>query len=104
MSVTWSVSDDAERRFLFDWRETGGPPAQEPTRKSFGTTLISTVAAGEFGCTPELAYTADGFRYRIDATLAALGKLIDASRVRSNVWTEAADVLQFMDAGRPPSF
>ncbi len=104
MSLTWSVSDDAERRFLFDWRETGGPPAQEPTRKSFGTTLISTVAAGEFGCTPELAYTADGFRYRIDATLAALGKLIDASRVRSNVWTEAADVLQFMDAGRPPSF
>lgn len=39
--LSWSVTEDQGKQLNFEWREVGGPPAQEPTRTGFGTTLIS---------------------------------------------------------------
>ena len=68
MSVTWSVSDDAERRFLFDWRETGGPPAVQPVKLGLGSRLIKAGLAGTGGSL--VRYDSTGFKAEFRATLA----------------------------------
>jgi PAS domain S-box-containing protein len=41
VSVDWRVIEDSTpRRLTVSWKETGGPPVQQPTRKGFGTRLI----------------------------------------------------------------
>jgi PAS domain S-box-containing protein len=69
--VAWELAGDETLRF--DWREEGGPPAQQPTRRGFGTTLIAQVAGSEFACKPELSYGESGFRYQFTAPLDRLG-------------------------------
>ena len=44
--VTWAVSGD---QIDFSWRESGGPPVTEPTRKGFGTRLIDRLAQTDLG-------------------------------------------------------
>jgi PAS domain S-box-containing protein len=72
--VTWELTGDGTGLSLvFHWREQGGPPVKEPTRRGFGSALISQVAGGEFGCEPELNYSEDGFGYCFKAPLDRLG-------------------------------
>jgi PAS domain S-box-containing protein len=42
ITITWNISrsETGERSLDFEWREQGGPPATEPSRRGFGTTLI----------------------------------------------------------------
>ena len=44
--VEWAVSGD---QIDFSWRESGGPPVTEPTRKGFGTRLIDRLAQTDLG-------------------------------------------------------
>jgi hypothetical protein len=81
--VAWRIGNSAAApHLIFDWIEEDGPPATPPARRGFGTTLISTVAAGDFGCEPELTYGPGGFRYRLDAPLSRLGSVHYESPVR----------------------
>jgi PAS domain S-box-containing protein len=81
--VTWELAGDpSDRRLVFTWREKGGPPAEAPSRHGFGSVLISQVAGMEFGCEPELSYGGEGFRYRFEAPLDALGSALVDSPVR----------------------
>ena len=83
LHIAWDIIGTGDqRRFQFDWRESGGPPARAPARRGFGTTLVSQVAGSEFACGPMLDYTAEGFRYRFDAPLARLGDALADSPVR----------------------
>lgn len=94
LDVSWRLEGEGDaRRFQFQWRESGGPPAQLPTRRGFGTQLISTVAGSELKCSPEIAYEAGGFSYRLDAPLSAIGMVIDDSPVRERLKSDAMRTL-----------
>ena len=44
--VTWDKH--ADNGFTFDWRESGGPPVTEPTRRGFGSRLTERVVSDLF--------------------------------------------------------
>lgn len=84
--VTWrTVGDAASLALQLEWREVGGPPSKPPTRRGFGTTLISLVAGAEFGCDPKLIYADRGFQYTIEAPLARIGTLLIDTPIRRNL-------------------
>jgi PAS domain S-box-containing protein len=100
VQVSWTITDGSAddqarsvigppKQFKFEWRESGGPAAVPPTRRGFGTTLVSQVAGSEFGCTPELIYGDHGLHYRFDAPLDNLGAVsVDTplgARIKSDV-------------------
>ena len=68
VSVTWSVIAD---RVRFDWVEIGGPLVSQPTRKSFGTRMMSSLGQQLRGKV-ELDYRPTGFAYTLDVPLDAL--------------------------------
>ncbi len=47
--LSWSLTQSAPREFRLTWREENGPPVQPPARKGFGSRLVSTVMANDFG-------------------------------------------------------
>jgi two-component sensor histidine kinase/FixJ family two-component response regulator len=66
--LAWSVEGE---RLHFEWVETGGPPVTEPTRKSFGTRMMTSLGQQLKGKV-ELAYKPSGFVYTMDVPLEAL--------------------------------
>ena len=66
--VSWQVAGD---RLAFEWAESGGPPVNMPTRKSFGTRMMTSLGKQLKG-EVELNYEPGGFVYRLDVPLAAL--------------------------------
>ncbi len=102
LDVTWKASGaGAERRFEFEWAESGGPAVSPPSRGGFGTSILSLVAGAEFECTPELIYGSEGFRYRFDTLLSNMGAAVAESPVRRKLKSEAlAELYDAWDAGR----
>jgi two-component sensor histidine kinase len=50
VAVTWEVrGQDEDRRLALEWRESGGPAAEAPSRKGFGSTLIDRALQQEQG-------------------------------------------------------
>jgi CheY-like chemotaxis protein len=45
-----------------NWRESGGPPVAEPTRRGFGSTIIERTIPHELGGSASLVYPKDGLR------------------------------------------
>jgi|SRR5438045_1011605 len=66
-----SAVDDKRRRFRLTWTERGGPPVREPSRHSFGTRLINSLAAQLHG-NLLLRYQPNGLVYELDVPLPAL--------------------------------
>ena len=64
----WRIED---ARLRFDWAESGGPTVAEPTRKSFGTRMITSLGQQLKGQV-ELDYKPCGFVYRLDVPIASL--------------------------------
>ena len=63
--VTWSNPWEAGRSILhFEWKEKGGPAAAAPGRKGFGSTLILSGIEHDLGGQAQLAYEADGLRFK----------------------------------------
>jgi two-component sensor histidine kinase/FixJ family two-component response regulator len=66
--LSWRVDGE---RLQFEWAETGGPVVSEPTRKSFGTRMMTSLGQQLKG-NVELDYQPAGFVYRLDVPLEAL--------------------------------
>ena len=66
--ISWQVEGE---RLLFEWAETGGPLVSEPTRKSFGTRMMTSLGQQLKGQV-ELAYSPSGFVYTLDVPVEAL--------------------------------
>ena len=66
-----STVDEKTQRFKLTWTERGGPPVQEPTRRSFGTHLINRLAEQLQGDV-RLSYEFAGMMYELDIPLAVL--------------------------------
>lgn len=64
--VDWSVENEAELAFC--WREEGGPPVTKPSRRGFGTTLLTST----FG-KATLDYPAEGLRCEFNVPLQSSG-------------------------------
>lgn len=69
VSIRWTT-DGAPPRLRLTWREADGPPVVPPERHGFGTRMIETALAYEFGGTARLDYLPDGLVCAIDAPLA----------------------------------
>jgi two-component sensor histidine kinase/PAS domain-containing protein len=71
VGLTWHVEGIGEEAvFRLIWEETGGPPAQEPTRKGFGSKLIRMGLIGTGGV--ETSYGPSGFKAEMTALLFQL--------------------------------
>ncbi len=66
--ISWKVDGE---RFQFEWAESGGPVVSEPTRKSFGTRMMTSLGQQLKGQV-ELDYKPSGFVYKLDVPLEAL--------------------------------
>ena len=66
--LSWRIEDG---RMLLEWIETGGPPVEEPTRKGFGTRMITSLGQQLRGQVT-LAYTPTGFTYTLNVPVEAL--------------------------------
>ena len=64
----WRMEDG---RLHLEWAESGGPPVTEPTRKSFGTRMMTSLGQQLKGHV-ELDYKPSGFVYRLDVPVASL--------------------------------
>jgi two-component sensor histidine kinase len=51
--------------FTLAWGESGGPRVQEPTTKGFGSRVIQTLLANDFGGSVVLSYETTGFVCRL---------------------------------------
>jgi PAS domain S-box-containing protein len=51
--------------FSMNWRETGGPPVMKPTRRGFGTTVISTLVRSNLSGEVDVEYADDGFSWHL---------------------------------------
>jgi two-component sensor histidine kinase len=69
VEIAWTI-DDAQRLRLV-WTEKGGPPVMPPTKRSFGTRMISSLGQQLSGQV-QLAYDPTGFVYTLDAPLVSL--------------------------------
>lgn len=71
LSVTWRVGQDARglRRLEIEWRERDGPAVSPPTRRGFGTRLITGGIAGELAGSVDLDFRAEGLRCSIDVPI-----------------------------------
>lgn len=66
--LSWRVEGG---RLHFEWAESGGPPVSEPTRRSFGTRMMTSLGKQLKG-EVELDYKPSGFVYTLDVPLEAL--------------------------------
>ena len=67
IEIRWRIEGD---RFVMTWKESGGPPVVEPTRKGFGTQVITRVAASALEGEVEVNYGKDGFSWRLSGSTA----------------------------------
>ena len=71
VSLSWGVEDSQDGDLLkIEWREKGGPPVVPPTRKGFGSKLISIGLVGTGGV--DLRFDPEGFAADLHASMRQL--------------------------------
>jgi two-component sensor histidine kinase/ActR/RegA family two-component response regulator len=68
VDISWRADHE---RLHFEWLESGGPVVSEPTRKSFGTRMMTSLGQ-QLNGKVELDYRPGGFVYTLDVPLEAL--------------------------------
>lgn len=66
VSIRWSIEED---RFVFVWRETGGPTVEVPERRGFGTKMIERVLSGTVRGKAKIDYPSQGIVFTLESTL-----------------------------------
>jgi len=64
LSVNWTL--DKDDRLRLEWRETGGPPTQQPAATGYGTKFIERAVTNELKGTVTAAYPREGFTCTIE--------------------------------------
>lgn len=68
VDIVWALEKDGNDDVLvWRWIESGGPPVSPPTRRGFGSFLISRVLATDFGGTVNIEYPPEGVRAELRA-------------------------------------
>ncbi len=66
VAIAWDVEDG---RLLIEWRESGGPPVAEPSRRGFGSRLIERALASDLQGQAKLDFRPEGLVCTIRAPL-----------------------------------
>ena len=75
VAIAWSMTWQADgMRLRVVWKEAGGPPVAEPSRRGFGTRLIERSLAQELDGDVTIAFAPGGVVCTIDAPLSAPGE------------------------------
>jgi len=74
IEIAWQL-DEAAGRLRLTWVESGGPPVEAPTRRSFGTRMMGSLGQ-QLNGKVDLAYISTGFVYTLDVPLSSLTKKI----------------------------
>ena len=69
VSIAWTAAD---ARFKLHWKESGGPPVREPSRKSFGSRLIEQALPGQLQGEARLKFEADGLSCEVNIPLSIM--------------------------------
>lgn len=69
IDITWSV---VEGQFAFEWRESGGPLVEPPTRRGFGSRMIERALAGYFSGAATVDYQPAGVVFSLRGPIDAL--------------------------------
>jgi light-regulated signal transduction histidine kinase (bacteriophytochrome) len=80
--IHWRRGNEGD--LLLEWRESGGPPVSEPTRKGFGSTIIDRSIPYDLGGEARIDYKPQGVEASEDSLIIAL---------------DAEDILQRLGAG-----
>ena len=91
VTISWDHAGP-DRAFVF-WREAGGPPVVEPTRRGFGRDLIEKIVSHELQSQVELEFRPEGVHCRLlvpvrQANEFTLRRLPDEECRQRNVETE----------------
>jgi PAS domain S-box-containing protein len=74
VEVDWMVDASTDdHRLVLTWKETGGPPVSQPTRRGFGTMLVEKLLGRSLGAEVALEYRPEGFLCRIALRLGGAG-------------------------------
>jgi PAS domain S-box-containing protein len=63
VDLSWRKEEDGSVRLV--WRESGGPPVEQPERAGFGTRLVHGVITHELGGTATMEFRQEGVRCEI---------------------------------------
>jgi two-component sensor histidine kinase len=67
VAIDWQLNGAGQKpRVRLHWREAGGPPVAEPTRKGFGLTLIERGVGQELGGTAALSFAPSGLECTVE--------------------------------------
>lgn len=70
VDIEWQIEgEDAGRRLVLHWQESGGPPVTQPKRKGLGSRLIERALAAELGGEVRVDYASTGLMCTIIAPL-----------------------------------
>lgn len=68
--VEWQVKEqNGESSLVFEWRESGGPPVEAPTREGFGTRLLKRAIGASFQGDLAMEYAPEGLVCRMSLPL-----------------------------------
>jgi PAS domain S-box-containing protein len=67
--VGWTFDGAGSSHFGLTWREAGGPDVRKPSRKGFGTTMLTRILAQEINGEISLEYNADGLVCKMEGWL-----------------------------------
>jgi two-component sensor histidine kinase len=70
VEIDWTI-DNEQQRLRLKWMEKGGPGVTEPTRRSFGTRMMTSLGQ-QLNGEVKLVYAPIGFTYLLDVPLATL--------------------------------
>lgn len=69
IDISWSIEGG---EFIFEWRESGGPVVEAPTRRGFGSRMIERALAGYFNGTAGMTYAPTGAMFSLRGPVEAL--------------------------------
>ena len=95
LSVSWSKSGSGPsgtHTHRLVWRESGGPPIDQPTLNGFGLSVLQT-AAREIGAVPDCQFAKEGFIYSLEGPFEASpdGTTSDPTQVQATTPMAATD-------------
>ncbi|HEX3679475.1 MAG TPA: sensor histidine kinase, partial [Galbitalea sp.] len=70
VEIAWTL-DEEKQRMRLTWTERGGPPVEQPTRRSFGTRMMQSLGQQLNGAV-QLNYDPSGFVYFLDVPLISI--------------------------------
>jgi PAS domain S-box-containing protein len=73
VKIGWKM-DAAREHVAFEWREQGGPLIEPPSRKGFGSTLLTSNLSSALGGEVQVEYPPEGLIFRVHAPLSALNR------------------------------